>query len=106
MGIHNRTKQERAQIPIAIGCRRNCNGSLVEGLRVVVLLVSKEEEGLVVAVVEARNHYRSAERAAKIKLSLHWKILVTSWSVVKGLSGVQILILQVDEGRPVQLVAS
>ncbi len=63
--------QKRAQIAIAIGRRGNRNGSLVEGLRVVVLLVSEEEEGLVVAVVEVRNHHRSTERAAKIKLPLH-----------------------------------
>ena len=60
-GIHDGTKQVRAQIAIEIGCRGNRNGSVVEGLRVVVLLVSEEEEGLVAAVVEVRNQHRSTQ---------------------------------------------
>ena len=106
IGIHDGTQQERAQIAIAIGGRGNRNGSVVEGLRVVVLLVREEEEGFVAAVVKVRNHHRSTERAAKIKLPLHRVILLAARGVVEGLSGVQILILEVVEGRPVQPVGA
>ena len=76
--IHDGTQQERAQVAITIGCRGNGDGSIVEGLGVVVLLESEGKEGFVAAVVDVRNPHRSTERAAKIQLPLHGVILLAA----------------------------